>query len=181
MRRAPSPSPSYRGGRGTSRFYGLLTAISLALAGCGGAAGAAGGSAAASRAIVISSTDTPGPRPSAQRPADAVSTVLTPFATSTPGPATTAVAIQTPPASAPNQIRIQDFSFTPPTLNVSVGTQVSWTNGGPSNHTVTANDGSFDSGTIQRNATFNFTFSKAGTFAYHCSIHPTMTATVTVS
>jgi len=58
---------------------------------------------------------------------------------------------------------------------------VSWTNTGPSNHTVTANDGSFDSGTIQRNATFNFTFSKAGTFAYHCSIHPTMTATVTVS
>jgi len=78
-------------------------------------------------------------------------------------------------------VRIQDFSFTPPALNITVGTQVTWLNGGPSNHTVTANDGSFDSGTIQRNGTFAFTFSKAGTFAYHCSIHPTMTGTVTVT
>jgi plastocyanin len=152
----------------------------LLTAGCGGAA-TASSSAGASRGIVISSTDTPGPRPTSSGPADAVSTVLTPFATSTPGPATTAVSIQTPAASAANQIKIQDFSFTPPTLNVSAGTQVSWTNTGPSNHTVTANDGSFDSGTIQRNATFNFTFAKAGTFAYHCSIHPTMLGTVTVS
>ncbi len=160
------------------RFAAVVALVSLT-AGCGGAATAAS-SAAASRAIVISSTNTPGPRPSSSGPADPVSTALTPFATSTPGPATTAVAIQTPAASAANQIRIQDFSFTPPTLNVTVGTQVSWTNTGPSNHTVTANDGSFDSSTIQRNASFNFTFSKAGTFAYHCSIHPTMLGTVTV-
>jgi plastocyanin len=150
---------------------------------CGGvsAANASATAAAASRSIIITSTNTPGSAPRASGPADPVSTVLTPFATSTPGPSTTAVAIQTPAASAANQIKIGDFAYTPPTLNITAGTQVSWTNTGPSNHTVTANDGSFDSSTIQRNATFNFTFSKAGTFAYHCSIHPTMTATIVVS
>jgi plastocyanin len=159
----------------------LLAAFALAAltSACGG--GAASPSASASCGIVISSTNTPGPQPASSGPADPVSTVLTPFATSTPGPATTAVAIQTPAASAANQIRIQDFSFTPPSLSVAAGTQVSWTNNGPSNHTVTANDGSFDSGTIQRNATFNFTFAKAGTFAYHCSIHPTMLGTIVVT
>ena len=160
----------------------LALALTPLLGACGGTAAAASATAAASRAIVISSTNTPGPRPTApNQPADPLSTVLTPFATSTPAPGTPVAAIQTPAASAANQIKIQDFSFTPPTLNVAVGTQVSWVNSGPSNHTVTANDGSFDSGTIQRNGSFNFTFSKAGTFAYHCSIHPTMTGTITVS
>ncbi|MFI5266657.1 MAG: cupredoxin domain-containing protein [Chloroflexota bacterium] len=160
------------------RIAALLLLL-LLTTGCGGAA-TGSSSAGASRAIVITSTDTPGPQPTSSGPADPVSTVLTPFATSTPGPST-AVAIQTPAASAANQVRIQDFGFTPPTLNISIGTRLSWTNTGPSNHTITANDGSFDSSTIQRNATFNFTFSKAGTFAYHCSIHPTMLGTITVS
>lgn len=168
-------------GRGPGWFAGAVTLI-LSLAACGGGSAAnASAKVAGSRPIVISSTDTPGPRSTSAGPADAVSTVLTPYATSTPAPGTPVAVIQTPAASAANQIKIQDFGFTPPTLSIAVGTQVSWINNGPSNHTVTANDGSFDSGTIQRNASFNFTFSKAGTFAYHCSIHPTMTATITVS
>ena len=161
-----------------------MTAIVLLLAACGG--GSASSSASPSRAIVSSSTATPGPPPPtpAGGPADPNSTVLTPYPTTPPtqAPAASAQASAAPAASlAPNQVRIQDFSFTPPALNVTLGTQVTWLNGGPSNHTVTANDGSFDSGTIQRNGTFAFTFSKAGTFAYHCSIHPTMTGTVTVT
>lgn len=153
----------------------------LVLAGCGGAASS---SASASRPIIISSTNTPGPPPpTPSGPAAAVSTVLTPFATSIPtaGAASAAASAAATPTAAPNQVKIQDFSFTPSALNVTVGTQVTWVNGGPSNHTVTANDGSFDSAAIQRNASFSFTFSKAGTFAYHCSLHPTMTGTVTVS
>src|SRR5262249_45172991 len=123
-------------------------------------------------------------------PAAPVSTVLTPFVPPTPtqGVASAAPAQSAAAAGAaasatavPNQVRIADFSFTPPTLNVTAGARVTWVNGGPSNHTLTANDGSFDSGTIQRNANFGFTFATAGTFAYHCSIHPTMAGTVTVS
>ncbi|HEX6513421.1 MAG TPA: cupredoxin domain-containing protein [Chloroflexota bacterium] len=158
---------------------GWLAAASLLLAGCGGAA--LPPTPTPSRAIVISSTDTPGPLPAASGPAAPVSTVLTPFATSTPGASVAASAAPQPAATPGNQVRIQDFSFTPPVLGVTLGTQVTWTNGGPSNHTVTANDGSFESGAIQRNANFSFTFSKAGTFAYHCSFHPTMQATVVVT
>ena len=103
--------------------------------------------------------------------------MLTPFATSTV-PAGTAVAAAT--ASATNQVRIVDFNFDPPTINTTVGTTITWTNAGPSNHTVTANDGSFDAGTILVNAKFSFTATKAGTYAYHCSIHPTMQGTLVV-
>ena len=48
-------------------------------------------------------------------------------------------------------------------------------------HTVTADDGSFDGGPLATGATFSQTFSTAGTFSYHCKIHPSMTATITVS
>jgi plastocyanin len=109
----------------------------------------------------------------------------------TPAP-TTAPAASTP-ASAPspeastgggggagNAVTIQNFSFGPATLDVAVGTTVTWTNKDSTNHTVTANDGSFDSKAISPGATFTQTFATAGTFAYHCSIHSTMTATITV-
>jgi plastocyanin len=64
---------------------------------------------------------------------------------------------------------------------VAVGTTVTWTNQDSTAHTVTANDGSFDSGPIQPGKSFSHTFSTAGTVAYHCKIHPSMTATVTVT
>jgi len=105
--------------------------------------------------------------------------VATPFATS----AAASSASSTAPIGTPtpaNQVRVHDFSFAPPTLNTTVGTKVTWTNAGPSNHTVTANDGSFDSGPIQLNGSFSFTPTKAGTFTYHCSFHSTMTATLVV-
>ena len=83
-------------------------------------------------------------------------------------------------SAQPNQVRIVDFNFDPLSLNGTVGTPITWTNAGPSNHTITANDGSFDSGTILVNAKFSFTPTKAGTFAYHCSIHPTMQGTIVI-
>ncbi len=76
---------------------------------------------------------------------------------------------------------IVDYAFKPATLTVTVGTTVTWTNTGSAAHTVTADDGSFGSGTLQGGATFRQTFSKAGTYAYHCSIHSSMTATVVVT
>ncbi|HUZ78377.1 MAG TPA: cupredoxin domain-containing protein [Chloroflexota bacterium] len=147
--------------------------MALALSGCG-----SGKSASAAtptpHPIVISSTSTvasPTPEPS---PADAVPTALTPFV-----PPPTATPSGTP--APPNTVRITDFAFTPPSLTVKVGTSVIWTNLGPSNHTVTSNDGLFDSKVVQRNGTFTYTFSKAGTYAYHCQIHPTMNGTVIVT
>ena len=76
--------------------------------------------------------------------------------------------------------KIIDFGFDPATVTVKVGGSVTWTNTGATAHTVTADDGSFDSKSLASNATFSQTFAKAGTFAYHCAIHPGMKGTVTV-
>ncbi len=85
-----------------------------------------------------------------------------------------------PPAAA--SVIIKDFSFSPASLSVAKGTTVRWTNNGPTTHTVTSNTSLFDSGNIAApNGTFSYTFSTAGTYAYHCSIHPNMTGTITVT
>jgi plastocyanin len=78
-------------------------------------------------------------------------------------------------------VSIQDFSFDPGQITVPPGTTVTWTNEGPSPHTTTADDGSWDSGELQQGEDFSFTFDEPGTYTYHCSIHPDMTASVKVS
>ncbi|RME88605.1 MAG: hypothetical protein D6770_06610, partial [Anaerolineae bacterium] len=78
-------------------------------------------------------------------------------------------------------VTIQNFAFSPSSLEIKVGTTVTWTNMDSAPHTVTADDGSFDSGTLRNGDSFSFTFNEAGTFAYHCSIHPYMTASITVT
>ena len=77
------------------------------------------------------------------------------------------------------------FAFIPATLTIKAGTTVTWTNNTAVGHTVTSDDGkSFDSGMANpiaaQGGTFSFTFTKAGTFAYHCEIHPFMKATIIV-
>jgi hypothetical protein len=78
-------------------------------------------------------------------------------------------------------VSIQDFNFSPATLTVDTGTTVTWVNKGNAPHTVTADDGSFDSKTLQPGQSFSQTFRSPGTFAYHCEIHREMKASVTVS
>lgn len=77
-------------------------------------------------------------------------------------------------------VTIADFQFSPGTTTISVGDTITWTNSGPSAHTATARDGSFDSGTLQKGASASHTFTQAGTFAYFCKIHPFMHGTVVV-
>jgi plastocyanin len=83
-------------------------------------------------------------------------------------------------AGAAGAVTIKDFAFGPASLSVPVGTTVTWTNGGSARHTVTAVDGSFDSKPIAGGGTFSQAFPKAGTYAYHCTIHSSMTATIVV-
>jgi plastocyanin len=93
-----------------------------------------------------------------------------------------ALLICAPAVSAQDKtVSIQDFSFSPGQITVAPGTTVTWVNKGPSPHTTTADDGSWDSGTLQQGEDFSFTFDQPGTYTYHCSIHPDMTATVKVS
>jgi plastocyanin len=78
-------------------------------------------------------------------------------------------------------VEIADFAFAPDSSDVKVGDSVKWTNQDGATHTVTADDGAFDSGNLAGGKSFSFTFDEAGTFAYHCNIHQSMTGTVVVS
>jgi plastocyanin len=78
-------------------------------------------------------------------------------------------------------VTIVDFAFEPATLEVSAGATVSWTNSGQVVHTVTADNGAFNSGEMSPGATVTGAFDTPGTFTYHCSIHPNMTGTLIVT
>ena len=75
---------------------------------------------------------------------------------------------------------IVDYKFEPASITVHVGDTITWTNNGQQPHTATANNGSFNTGTIKPGSSASHTFSTAGTFAYICSIHPFMHGTVVV-
>ena len=64
-----------------------------------------------------------------------------------------------------------DSDFEPAELEVSAGTEVTWTNNGDLDHTVTADDGSFDSGNMEPGDTFSFTFNDGEEFPYYCEYH----------
>jgi plastocyanin len=79
-----------------------------------------------------------------------------------------------------NEVFMQGGLFSPATITVALGTTVKWTNKDGVTHNVTSDDGVFTSPNIINNGTFTYTFSVAGTFPYHCTIHPSMTATIIV-
>jgi plastocyanin len=78
-------------------------------------------------------------------------------------------------------VTIADFAYEPAEAEASVGETVSWTNEDAAGHTATLDDGGCDTGTIGGGSSGALVFNAAGTFAYHCTIHPTMTGTITVT
>ena len=78
------------------------------------------------------------------------------------------------------EVKIDNFSFGPETLTVPVGTTVTWTNRDDIPHTVVSTDGVFKSKVLDTDEKFSFTFNKAGSYPYFCSIHPKMTGKVVV-
>jgi plastocyanin len=82
---------------------------------------------------------------------------------------------------ATQRVTIDNFSFTPSTLTVSAGTEVTWTNHDDIPHTVVSDDRStFKSRALDTDEKFSFKFDKPGTYPYFCSIHPKMTAKIIV-
>jgi plastocyanin len=99
----------------------------------------------------------------------------------TPNPPPT----QPPPAAGTISIvngasSLGDRAYNPNPITITAGSTVTWTNNDTVTHTSTGNGGGFDSGSIAPGDTFRFTFPSAGTFQYHCSIHPGMVASVVV-
>jgi plastocyanin len=82
--------------------------------------------------------------------------------------------------SPAKEVRIDNFSFGPVELTVPVGTTVTWTNHDDIPHTVVSTEKVFKSKVLDTDEKFSFTFSKAGTYPYFCSIHPKMTGKVVV-
>ncbi len=85
-----------------------------------------------------------------------------------------------------NQVSIVEnngvYSFSPATLTITKGTTVTWTNKSDAPHTVTSDNSAFTgSGNLSESQTFQMTFTTAGTYTYHCSIHSYMKATITVT
>ncbi len=77
-------------------------------------------------------------------------------------------------------VKIDNFSFSPATITVPAGTTVRWTNRDDIPHTVVSDDKVFKSKALDTDEDFTYTFTKAGTYNYFCSIHPKMTAKVVV-
>jgi len=80
------------------------------------------------------------------------------------------------------EVKIDNFSFGPAALTVTVGSTLTWINRDDIPHTVVSTDDpkTFKSKVLDTDEKFSFTFTKAGTFPYFCSIHPKMTGKVIV-
>lgn len=91
-----------------------------------------------------------------------------------------ALSVAGPAHAATHNVSIVGFAFSPREITIEVGDTVIWTEKDGAFHTTTSDTGVWDSGTLELNETFPFTFNTAGDYPYHCTPHPGMTGTVIV-
>ena len=137
-------------------FLAALVALSLGLAACGGSGSSS--SSEAETAPASEESDSEGEA----------------------GESTESEPAPSGEASKSENVDIVEFTYQPDPVVVAVGGKVIWQNQDTAPHTATADDGSFDTGTIEKGKTGSETFKEAGTFTYFCEIHPTMHGTVEV-
>jgi plastocyanin len=94
--------------------------------------------------------------------------------------ASSSVAANAQPSAATAGVKIDNFVFGPQTITVPVGTTVTWTNADDIPHTSVSTEGVFKSKVLDTDEKFSYTFTKAGTYPYYCTIHPKMTGKVVV-
>jgi plastocyanin len=82
--------------------------------------------------------------------------------------------------AATRAVAISGFAFSPSSLTINVGDRITWTNSDSVAHTATATGGAFDTGDIAEGQSASVRFTKAGTYAYYCTPHPSMTGTIRV-
>ncbi len=93
-------------------------------------------------------------------------------ATPTPMPVTPSPTPASVAKTTQITINVKNFEFSPVTITISKRQTITWTNMDSVSHTITSTTGDFDSGHISQGQTFSYTFNKAGTFEYSCTIHP---------
>jgi plastocyanin len=97
------------------------------------------------------------------------------------GAAASPAASPQPSSAAAVAVTIQDYAFKAPSITIAPGTAVVWTNKDDDPHTVTADDGSFDSKGLGQGDQYSHVFAAAGRYPYHCAAHPFMKGVVIVS
>jgi len=142
-------------------FLAALVALSLGLAACGDS----GSDSSSEAESAVTDVET-GAEEATEEAEDATETE------SEPAPSGE--------ASKSEKVDIVEFTYQPDPVVVQVGGKVIWQNQDTAPHTATADDGSFDTGTIEKGKIGSETFKEAGTFTYFCEIHPTMHGTVEV-
>jgi plastocyanin len=85
-----------------------------------------------------------------------------------------------PVAGEVKRVAIQALAYSEAMLEIAIGTTIEWKNDDPLPHTITADDSSFDSGLIENGQVWRYTFTRPGTYAFHCTPHPFMKGTVVV-
>lgn len=111
-------------------------------------------------------------------PVDTDNTAPTPGAASAPAAGGGGCSTSSDEGAA--QVGIENFTFSPGDVTAAVGETITWTNEDSAPHTATLDDGGCDTGNIAQGATAGLVFDAAGTYAYHCNIHPNMTGTITI-
>lgn len=96
------------------------------------------------------------------------------------GRRTTSAAVPAALPAAAAEVKIDNFTFTPATLKVAVGTVVTWTNRDDIPHNVVSDDKSIKSKALDTDEKFTYTFAKPGSYPYFCSLHPKMKGTIVV-
>jgi len=97
-----------------------------------------------------------------------------------PVPAPVVAAGGTPVSIPAGASTLGTRAFAPDQVEIAVGGTVTWTNTDSVAHTSTSDQGSWDSGAVAPGGQFSSTYPTAGTFPYHCAIHPGMVGTITV-
>lgn len=157
------------------RTLGLLLAATLLVTACGSSdessTTTAGEAPSSSEAEAETTTTAAAETTTTTAAAETTTTTAAEEATTTTGAEA---------GAATADLTIVDFAFGEP-LTVAAGTEVTATNEDSVPHTWTASDGTFDSGNIGQGESFSFTFDEAGTYDFVCTIHPTMTGSITVT
>src|SRR6266404_3891307 len=92
-----------------------------------------------------------------------------------------AVTVRTAAARAMETVPVQNFAFIGDPLTINAGDTVTWTNNDSVTHEPVSDTGAFDTGVIAPGNSASFKFASAGTYPYHCSIHPFMKGTIIVT
>ena len=82
--------------------------------------------------------------------------------------------------SSPTEVRVDNFTFAPEALTIPVNSTVTWVNKDDVPHVIASDDGLFKSKALDTDDKYSYTFNKAGTYAYYCSVHPKMVGKIVV-